>query len=283
MDETYQIVTFQRDQMTDFCDQILPDIYSELLAAENFDAEGVVAVGAVREGAPCGAAICAFAGDRSISLISIVVDEAERRRGLGRQMVDAAVNEAMHAVEAQLPGMPDLNLELDAEYVLPEEALDGFEAFLRACGFRHFTTLAPVYLLNAADGSAKTALRAFDELPDEGEALCGMMEELDLSIEPTLSFCTADEGIVFVTNPAGEQTYIITSTVEAGVSKADYRAAALSVLQRIEAAAPGATVIFAASAQPYADVIEALAAENGKICRHKTAACYILLRKEVLA
>ena len=77
-------------------------------------------------------------------------------------------------------------------------------------------------------------------------------------------------------NPRAQSTYaaILAVCMECGREKAE---------KAIRAAAAGATVIFAASAQPYADVIEALAAENGKICRHKTAACYILLRKEVLA
>lgn len=284
MEERFDIVSFSRDDLSDFYDWILPDVYTELLGVEDFADEGVIAVGALREGTPCGAAICVYSGNDTFSLISIIVGEPERRKGGGLQLLDAAVNEALHLTAWQGNDLSLKKLELTAEYVLPEDAIDGMDSFLSAYGFRDFAESSPVYLWNAADvGQNLVSLTPFTELQDEGEEMLTELEESDLSPDPELSFYTGEEQnapLVFATDPAGDNTYFVSSGVFGEVGSAEFEQAFLTVLKKIGDADPDATVIASASSNPYADTLERLARESGTVCVHRQASCYVLLRAE---
>lgn len=281
MEDLYDIVTFRRDQMADFDAWILPDVYEELLAEDEFAGNGIIAIGALREDEPCGAAICTRWGNGILSLISIVVAEPERRSGLGRRMLDAAVREAVETVPWSGVNGAEKQIELHTEYVMPEEEIASFDEFLHAYGFRDYSMLAPVFSLNASAGEAQLALNSIAELPDEGEKLCAVLEESDLPIDPELSFYVGDAAeadMVFVTNPAGDHTYFLTSDVFGEVDKAAFEQGVLSVLKKIEDADAGATVLAPAASQPYADVLERLARKDGQVCIHREASCYIVFK-----
>ena len=281
MDAFYRIVRFDRDGMADFDAWILPDVYEELLAEDEFAGNGIIAIGALREDEPCGAAICTRRGDGSLSLISIAVAEPERRSGLGRRMLDAAVREGVETVPWSGADGAEKQIELHTEYVMPEEEIASFDEFLHAYGFRDYSTLPPVYALNSAAGAPLLALSSIAELPDAGEALCAALEESDLPIDPELSFCVGDAAeadMVFVTNPAGDHTYFLTSDVFGAVEKTDFEQGMLSVLRKIEDADAGATVLAPAALQPYADVVERLARKGGQVCIHRDASCYIVFK-----
>lgn len=283
MEEKYEIVSFIRTQMPDFYDWVLPDVYAELLGVEDFADEGVIAVGALRDGEPCGAAVCVFTDAGVFSLISIMMDEAERRQGGGRLLLDAAVNEALRLTDWEMTGQPVKKLELRTEYVMREDEIADMDRFLSAYGFRDFTDMPPVYLYNVAIGRETIRLTPLTDFPDEEAELYAALEESDLAPDPELSFCVGDAQdtpLVFVTNPAGDSTYFVTSGILGEIGQEDFGQAFLSVLKKIGDTDADATVIAPATAHTYADVLERLARESGTVCSHRQASCYILLQAE---
>ena len=282
MNDQFAIVTFRRGQMADFYDWILPDVYMELLATEDFSEEGIIALGALNDGRPCGAAVCFYVGGEAFNLGSIIVDETVRRQGIGSALLEAAENEALAILPPVSYDPPVKQTELKVTYVMPEAQSLEADAFFQACGFRGFSTEAPVFLFEAAQaGEALLPLKAFAELPDE--APDELVEEYDLPVEPELSFFAEDsdgEEMLFLTSPAGDHSYFLISSVNGSAGKAAYAQALLSVLQKIGEADGDATVLASALSQPYADVFERLARERGQICLHREASCYVSLRMD---
>lgn len=283
MEEKYETVTFLREQMADFYDVILPDIYTELLGVEDFADEGVIAVGILRDGEPCGAAIGVFADEDVFSLISIMMAEEERRQGGGRLLIEELIREALRRVDWQGDDLSVKRAELRAEYVMDEDEIGGMDLFLAACGFRGFETAPPVYLLNTSVGRDLIPLTAFTDLPDEGKKFLEALEDDDLSPDAELSFYVGDAenaSVVFLTNPVGDSTYRVTAAAFDGATQETYGQALLTVLGKIADADANATVIAPAVMHPFPAIPERLARESGTVCVHRRASCYILLQAE---
>jgi len=131
-----EIVRFSNDGLYDFKPYILPDVFEQLLIAQDYEKLQLVCAGVLVDDKPMGAAIAQLLENNEIYLQSIIVDEEVQRQGIGTALLNGILGEAlpMFASDNDIEAMPT-RIFLHTHYVLPKEEVASFDNFLKKFGF----------------------------------------------------------------------------------------------------------------------------------------------------
>ena len=280
MENRFEYVTFQRTDVADFDELILPNIYGELLACESFADHNVICVGAFDGGKPCGALVSVLSGDDELRILSIWVEPEARGNGVGSEMIRLALAEVVNEVRAD-GGYLKLTVSID--YALPAALCAEFEAFLASAGFKSITEDGRVYSLTAPRcGGGDTVVTA---LSDASEGFVteffNAVEEAELPVDADLSFFTGtedDQRILILSYLTGDGDVMISSSVFADdVTKEEYENALGKVFDAIRTENGDVFVAARADSNVFGEVWEKVASEYGEVCVEKSARRYLVI------
>ena len=219
--ENCECVILDEIGVMDFEAYIIPNVFRRIAALDSWEEPSILAVGAVIDGVPCGAAVAQLLETDEVFLHSIAVDEKYRNNGIGSKLLDAILGRSAEEMD---PGDGlELALFLHADYVLADEALACFEGFLKKNGFTDFADAAPVYIFDDEKAvklaRPSAAAKCFAGIPDaDASQLEAFFAEQGIYPDLTLSFFNGTEDapkcLLLVQNPE-EDVYLVTGTSRA--------------------------------------------------------------------
>ena len=243
--ENCEYVILDETGVIDFESYIIPNVFHRITAPDSWEEQSILAVGAVIDGAPCGAVVAQLLETNEVFLHSIVVDEKYRNNGIGSTLLDAVLQRSEEELEPDPGEDHDFMIFVHADYALSGDALTRFEDFLKKNRFTDFLDAAPVYVFDnegaAGLGRPSAAAKCFAEIPGVDAAqLETFFTEQGIYPDLTLSFFNGTEDepkcLLLVQNPE-EGVYLMTSTdQEAGTGMEDldelFRAALHAIAER---------------------------------------------------
>lgn len=224
------LVIFKEDDLPDYMDVILPNVWDELLTLESFEEAQVITLAVELDGNTLGAAVARIQDNAEVQIYSIYVKPEYRRRKVGTALLDGILTLAQEMLEA--PELPEIPVVEVIDYTLDKEDLASFTAFLQSAGFRAFDDLPPLFILSrsaAMDHAGHPAgAGLLSELPDaEREAVEVMLEGFGIPAETEL--CTyagpAQEPACMVLSFPSDNGDLMVSSYGEEASEEDYKAA----------------------------------------------------------
>lgn len=238
----YNYVRLTADGAEDFSHLILPDVYEDYVKLTASERQSVYAIG-VLDGAnvPVAAAVASLDVDDVVSVMSLFVDAAHRRRGIGRELILRLASLASEDLDESddLTGSEDTDavseviIHIDYQRETRDESLP---AFLTGMGFTLLEGEHPAYVIDgevfkdAPSASVPTdgAVRCVsDILRDDADAWADILDMTDPDLEPDYSFFYGDETAPtasVVVRYGLENDFTVTSTVTADCTEEIYKA-----------------------------------------------------------
>lgn len=224
------LVIFKEDDLPDYMDVILPNVWDELLTLESFEEAQVITLAVELDGTTLGAAVARIQDNAEVQIYSIYVKPEYRRRKVGTALLDGILTLAQEMLEA--PELPEIPVVEVIDYTMGEEDMASFTAFLQAAGFRFFDDLPPLFILSRSAAMHHAGHPAgaglLSELPEaEREAVEAMLEGFGIPAETEL--CTyagpAQEPACMVLSLPSDDGDLMVSSYGEEASEEDYKAA----------------------------------------------------------
>lgn len=284
-DKSIEYVIFKPEDLADFQDLILDTIWEELIPMDDFSENDVIALGALENGRPVGALIARMYDRFDVQVASLWVDPASRGCGIGRGLLDACLGEALdtYTDAYRLPEDEPVGISMHVDYALGEKYIAAFEGFLKETGFRGFKRTGCVYLIPAdaagvpaPSASARALSSVSKDLTDDFDR---MTEELDVQMEPSLSFYAGDEekpDCIILCAFGADNDFTVSSMIFDKCTEDVYAGALGCVFKAVSAAYPGALIIADSALNAYPALWSKTASECGEIAWHASADRYVV-------
>ena len=258
-------VLFSEDDLPDYMDVILPNVWDELLTLESFDEAGVIPLAAELDGQTVGAAVATVFENGEAQVYSIYVRPEYRRMKVGTALLD----ELLLLVRERLddPELPEIPVVEVVDYTMAAQDGEGFTAFLKSAGFKFFDELPALYILSGEAAKSHAATPAdvtlLSELTEEEKAAVEeVLEGYGIPAGPELSACAGDQehSCMAFTVPSYDDDYVITSHGE-NADEQQYRALLARIFAAIAAQAETFSILADGTRNLFPEVWENLGAE----------------------
>ena len=273
----FQIVEFDETTLVDFQNVILPNVLMDLLAVEDFEEEGLIALGAMAGEEALGAVIARPLNDIEVQVVSLCVAPEYRRQGIATVLLDALTQAAFQLFDSIEETEVPVGIGID--YVMDAEMLEGFEAFLEKDGFNYREEKLPVYVMKASAEKILSKEAPAGEYPED-EELAAWFEEQDINTEPSLCVYAGESAedvkCTLVAIDAGDESYDLVSYAPGDVSEAEFEAALKLLLGKFD---PETRVYADGLRNACPAVLEKAAREGGELLTHRFAEHRMIIEK----
>lgn len=272
----FRIMAFDETTLEDFQDVILPSVLEELLALDDFADFGVLAVGAMLDGAPIGALIARLLSETQAQILSLYVVPECRRAGVASAMLDGIAAMCFDLFDSVEQWEVPVGICID--YVTDETMRKALESFLDSTGFRVREERPPVYRLAASCEHSLSGSGEAHPLPNDAE-LAEWLEEIAPGSGPELGIFAGSEdapSCILLASDAGDGSYDLISYAPEGCGDAEYLSALKLLLQKL---GKDAVVYADAAKNACPDALAQAARYGGGILRHSYAQRRMIIEK----
>ena len=272
----FRIMAFDETTLEDFQDVILPNVLEELLALDDFTDFGVLAVGAMLDGASIGALIARLLSETQAQILSLYVVPECRRAGVASAMLDGAAAMCFDLFDSVEQWEVPVGICID--YVTDETMEQALESFLGSTGFRVREERPPVYRIMASCESFLSGSGEAHPLPDDAE-LAEWLEDIISGTGPELAVYAGSEDApdcILLASDAGDGSYDLISYAPEGCGDAEFTAALKLLLQKL---GKDAVVYADAAKNACPDALAQAARYGGEALRHSYAQRRMIIEK----
>lgn len=273
----FQIMEFDETTLEDFQDVILPGVLAELLSMDDFAEEGIIAIGAMSKEEPVGAVIARLLNNTQVQILSLYVVQDARRNGIAVTMLDGLASLCFELFDNEEQWEVPVGIGID--YVMDDELLEGFEAFLQKAGFGYHEERLPVCIFKASLADSLPENSEARELPED-EYFEEWLEEAGLVTEPELCIYTGQEenpSCILAALDAGDGSYDLISYSDESCSDDQFAPALKHLLKKLDRDAD----IYADSMKNVCpEFLKQTAIDGGRILTHRFAEHRMIIEKE---